>query len=166
MIDRLGYKKIASVLESPEYKLYDKLNGGGLWVGKRYASAGARNPDPIKGLSHAATVQQVCRFYYKMITGKLVSPQKSKQMLDIMENSKLHHKFVNTLDRIAPNARVFRKSGSWRNYHADSVLVWGKDGRKYILVALIEDPNGEQIIRDLVVPVENIIKKSRSLETT
>ena len=147
-------------------KLYDKVNGGGLWVGKRYAAGGPRNPDPIKGLSHAASVQQVCRFYYKMITGNLVSPEKSKKMLDIMEDSHLHHKFVNTLDRIAPNARVFRKSGSWRNYHADSALVWGKDGRKYILVALVEDPNGEQIIRDLVVPVENIIKKSRSLETT
>ncbi len=166
MIDRLGYDKIAAVLQSDEYKLYDKVNGGGLWVGKRYAAGGPRNPDPMKGLSHAASVQQVCRFYYKMITGKLVSPEKSKKMLDIMEDSHLHHKFVNTLDRIAPNARVFRKSGSWRNYHADSALVWGKDGRKYILVALVEDPNGEQIIRDLVVPVENIIKKSRSLETT
>lgn len=166
MIDRLGYNKIAAVLQSDEYKLYDKVNGGGLWVGKRYAAGGPRNPDPIKGLSHAASVQQVCRFYYKMITGNLVSPEKSKKMLDIMEDSHLHHKFVNTLDRIAPNARVFRKSGSWRNYHADSALVWGKDGRKYILVALVEDPNGEQIIRDLVVPVENIIKKSRSLETT
>ena len=166
MIDRLGYDKIAKVLKSPEYKLYDELNGGGLWVGKRYAAGGPRNPDPIKGLSHAATVQQVCRFYYKMITGNLVSPERSKKMLDIMEDSHIHHKFVNTLDRIAPNARVFRKSGSWRNYHADSALVWGKDGRKYILVALVEDPNGEQIIRDLVVPLENIIKKSRSLETT
>ena len=50
--------------------------------------------------------------------------------------------------------------------HADSVLVWGKDGRKYILVALIEDAGGEQIIRDLVEPIEKVIKKSRSLETT
>ncbi|MDT0295676.1 serine hydrolase [Mesonia ostreae] len=166
MIDRLGYKKIADVLQSPAYKLYDEAQGGGLWVGKRYAASGARNPDPLKGLSHAATVKQVCRFYYKMLTGNLVSQDKSKQMLDIMEDSNLHHKFVNTLDRIAPEARVFRKSGSWKNYHADSVLVWGKDGRKYILVALIEDANGEQIIRDLVEPIEKVIKKSRSLETT
>lgn len=42
----------------------------------------------------------------------------------------------------------------------------GKRWKKVHLVALVEDPNGEQIIRDLVVPVENIIKKSRSLETT
>ncbi|WP_233357681.1 serine hydrolase [Haloflavibacter putidus] len=166
MIDRLGYDKIAKVLTEKRYKLYDKLQGGGLWVGKRYAAAGARNPDPLKGLSHAATVKQVARFYYKMITGELVSPERSKQMLEVMKDSDLHHKFVNTLDRIAPNAKVFRKSGSWRNYHADSALVWGKDGRKYIIVALIEDANGEQIIRDLVEPIEKIIKKSRSLETT
>jgi len=87
-------------------------------------------------------------------------------MLDIMENPALHHKFVNTLDRIAPDARLFRKSGSWRNYHSDSVLVWGEDGRKYILVALVDDPNGEQIIRNLVVPVEKVIKKLRSFENS
>ena len=81
-------------------------------------------------------------------------------MLDIFENPELHHKFVNTLDRIAPAARLFRKSGSWSTFHSDSILVWGKEeNRKYILVALIDDPNGEQIIRNLVVPVEKILKK-------
>lgn len=163
MIDRLGYDKIAGVLTSDKYKLYDKAHGGGLWVGKRYAAAGERRPDPIKGLSHAATAEQVCRFYYKLVTGKLVSPERSKQMLDIMENPSLHHKFVNTLERIAPNARLFRKSGSWKSYHSDSILVWGEDGRKYILVALVEDPNGEQIIRNLVFPVEKALQKSRTL---
>ena len=36
--------------------------GGGLWVGKRYAAAGKRLPDPMNGLSHGATVEQVSRF--------------------------------------------------------------------------------------------------------
>jgi len=141
MIDRLGYDKISSVLTSDRYKLYDQSKGGGLWVGKRYAAAGERRPDPMKGLSHAATAEQVCRFYYKLVTGKLVSPERSKAMLDIMENPSLHHKFVNTLERIAPNARLFRKSGSWKQYHSDSILVWGEDGRKYIMVATIFSPN-------------------------
>ena len=79
-----------------------------------------------------------------------------------MENPELHHKFVNTLDRVAPKARLFRKSGSWKNYHSDSVLVWGPD-RKYILVALIDNDLGEQIIRDLVIPLEKVMKKSRTL---
>ena len=81
-------------------------------------------------------------------------------MLDIMEDPELHHKFVNTLDQIAPAARLFRKSGSWRTYHSDSILVWGKNSnRRYILVALIDDANGEQIIRDLVKPIEKVLKK-------
>lgn len=163
MIDRLGYDKISSVLQDKKYKLYDKAHGGGLWVGKRYAAGGARNPDPMKGLSHAATAEQVCRFYFKMVTGQLVNVKRSNQMLSIMENPSLHHKFVNTLDRIAPDARLFRKSGSWSNYHSDSILVWGEDGRKYILVALVEDPNGEQIIRNLVFPVEKALENSRTL---
>jgi len=161
MIDRLGYDKIESVMTSEKYKLYDKKEGGGLWVGKRYAADGATNREPLKNLSHAATVEQVCKYYYLLANGKLVNNNRSKQMLDILENPALHHKFVNTLDLIAPGARLFRKSGSWKNFHSDSVLVWGKDvSRRYILVALIDDANGENIIRNLVVPVEKVLKKA------
>lgn len=162
MIDRVGYEKIESVLRAPENKLYDEKVGGGLWVGKRYAAGGRRYPEPMKGLSHAATTRQVCSFYYQLAMGNLVNENRSRQMLNIMENPELHHKFVNTLDRVAPDARLFRKSGSWKNYHSDSVLVWGPD-RKYILVALIDNNLGEQIIRDLVVPLEKVMKKSRTL---
>jgi beta-lactamase class A len=81
-------------------------------------------------------------------------------MLEIMEDPALHHKFVNTLDKIAPHARLFRKSGSWKSYHSDSVLVWGENpDRRYILVALIDDNNGEQIIRNLVMPIERALRK-------
>lgn len=165
MIDRLGYDKIEAVLKSDRYDLYDEEFGGGLWVGKRYGSGGGVRREPIKNLSHAATVTQVCRFYYLLAQGKLVTEARSQQMLDIMEDPALHHKFVNTLDQIAPNARVFRKSGSWSTYHSDSVLVWGNPSRRYILVALIDNGNGEQIIRDLVIPVEEVLKKkSNSLK--
>ncbi|MEQ3665539.1 MULTISPECIES: serine hydrolase [unclassified Olleya] len=159
MIDRLGYDKIEAVMRSPKYKFYDENFGGGLWVGKRYGGGGNTNREPLKNLSHAATVTQVCRYYYLLANGKLVNRKRSKQMLDIMENPELHHKFVNTLDKIAPEARIFRKSGSWKNYHSDSVLVWGKDdNRRYILVALIEDSAGEQIIRDLIKPIEKVLR--------
>ncbi|WP_394347349.1 serine hydrolase [Ulvibacter antarcticus] len=162
MIDRVGYEKIEAVLRTPENNLYDEEEGGGLWVGKRYAAGGKRHPEPMKGLSHAATTRQVCSFYYQLAMGNLVNEERSAQMLDIMENPGLHHKFVNTLDKVAPKARLFRKSGSWKNYHSDSVLVWGPK-RKYILVALIDNDLGEQIIRDLVVPLEKVMKKSRNL---
>jgi len=155
MIDRLGYDKIESVLKDPIYELYDEDYGGGLWVGKRYAKTGARHPEPLKGLSHAATVSQVCRYYYLLAYGKLVSFERSKIMLDMMVNPELHHKFVNSLEKVAPKAKLFRKSGTWKNFHTDSVLVWGPE-RKFILVALIEDPEGEKICRDLVGVVEKV----------
>ncbi|EAQ41928.1 serine hydrolase [Polaribacter sp. MED152] len=161
-IDRVGYKKIEQVLRAPKHKLYDEEVGGGLWVGKRYASAGKRYPDPIKGLSHAATTRQVCSFYYQLALGNLISTERSREMLQIMKKPALHHKFVNTLDKVAPKADVYRKSGSWRNYHSDSALVWGPD-RKYIIVALIDYDYGEQTIRDLVIPLEKVLKNSRSL---
>ena len=161
-IDRVGYKKIEQVLRAPKHKLYDEEVGGGLWVGKRYASAGKRYPDPIIGLSHAATTRQVCSFYYQLALGNLISTERSKEMLQIMKKPALHHKFVNTLDKVAPKADVYRKSGSWRNYHSDSALVWGPD-RKYIIVALIDYDYGEQTIRDLVIPLEKVLKNSRSL---
>lgn len=158
MIDLLGYEKIEQVLTDEQYHLYQEDQGGGLWVGKRYASGGATNREPLKNLSHAATAYQVCRFYYMLVNGRLVSRERSKQMLDILESPELHHKFVNTLDQIAPVARVFRKSGSWKSFHSDSVLVWGKE-RRYILVALVEDESGEQIMRNLVIPVERAINR-------
>lgn len=158
MIDRLGFKKIQSVLTDPLYKFYDKNNGGGLWVGKRYAKGGSTNRESLKNLSHAATVNQVCRYYYMLANGELVSRDRSKIMLDILENPGLHHKFVNTLDKIAPDATLYRKSGSWKDYHSDSVLVWDTDpARRYIVVALINDPSGELIIRNLIKPVEKAI---------
>ena len=158
-----AYDKIAEVLTNPAYKLYDQKFGGGLWVGKRYAASGARNPDPMKGLSHAATVEQVCRFYYLLAKGELVNHKRSEQMLSYMENPELHHKFVNTLEKAAPNARLFRKSGSWRTFHSDSVLVWGPNGRKYILVALANDSEGEQIMRQLVKTVENVLAEEGTI---
>lgn len=164
MIDRVGYEKIEAVMTDPKYEFYDEDTGGGLWVGKRYGGGGNTNREPLKNLSHAASVTQVCRYYYLLANGKLVNAARSKQMLDIMENPELHHKFVNTLDRIAPKARLFRKSGSWRTYHSDSILVWGEDpNRRYILVALVDDEGGEQIIRNLVQPIENVLKKGLPL---
>ena len=157
-IDLIGFEKIESVLKDPHYQLFDTRRGGGLWVGKRYAQAGKRHPDPLKGLSHAATVNQVCRFYYLLVTGRLISFNRSKQMLEILSDPGIHHKFVKILEKRAPRARLFRKSGTWKNWHSDSILVWGPEWRRYILVGLVEDPQGEQILQDLVVAVEEVLR--------
>ena len=159
LIDLLGYEKIKDVLTDPAYKLYDEEDGGGLWVGKRYAKTGERFPEPLKGLSHAATADQVCRFYYLLIQGELVSFDRSKQMLDMMIDPELHHKFVNSIEKVRPNAKLFRKSGTWKNYHADSILVWGKKDR-FILVGLLQDDDGERILRQLVFNIEHVLDES------
>lgn len=157
VIDRLGFEKIEKVLTDPRYKLFDPEQGGGLWVGKRYAQMGRRYPDPLKGLSHAATVDQVCRFYYFLATGRLINPQRSRQMLDILSNPGLHHKFVHTLEEVAPQARLYRKSGTWRNWHSDSVLVWDNQWRRYILVGMVEHPLGGKVLEDLVPAIEEVL---------
>jgi beta-lactamase class A len=123
MIDRVGYDKIESVMTDPKYMFYDEDHGGGLWVGKRYGGGGDTNREPLKNLSHAATVNQVCRYYYLLANGKLVNRKRSTQMLKIMGNPELHHKFVNTVEQVAPEADLYRKSGSWKSYHSDSILV-------------------------------------------
>ncbi|NNE31099.1 MAG: hypothetical protein HKN40_01895 [Winogradskyella sp.] len=163
MIDRVGYAKIEEVMRAPKNQLYDEETGGGLWVGKRYGGGGDTNREPLKNLSHAATTKQVCSFYYQLVMGNLINDERSEDMLEIMKDPALHHKFVNTLDKIAPKADIYRKSGSWRNYHSDSALVWGPK-RRYIIVALIDNNFGEKIIRDLVVPLEKVMKKARTLE--
>ncbi len=157
MIDRLTFEKIEEILTDPHYELYDHEHGGGLWVGKRYAKTGKRYPDPIMGLSHGASVTQVCRFYYLLAMGKLVNNERSAQMLQILSEPELHHKFVNTLDRVVPDAKLFRKSGTWKKWHSDSILVWGPVWRRYIAVALVEDQSGETILRNLILEMEKVL---------
>jgi beta-lactamase class A len=127
-------------------------------VGKAYAKSGPRIGDPLEGLSHAATVSQVSRFYYLLATGRLVSRNRSRQMLEYLVDPGINHKFVNALSLMAPRARVFRKSGTWRNWHSDSALVWGPVWRRYIVVCLVEDANGERILRDLIPAVEQVLR--------
>ena len=156
MFNRCGVDYIASVLQDPCYNLYDKQNGGGLWVGKPYGGGGVRKGDPLKNLSHAASVMQVAKFYYMLAFGQLVNEERSTDMLQMLVDPQLHHKFVSVLDRVAPDAKVYRKSGTWENWHADSALVWDKT-RRYIVVALAQDASGETILRDLMLKMDNVL---------
>lgn len=158
VIERLGFDKIANVLCDEKYKLYVKNQGGGLWVGKKYAKAGHKKPDPLKNISHAATVEQVCRYYTMLAYGRLVDDEYNQEMMYYLKDPQINHKFVKTLNTIAPEADVYRKSGSWRRFHSDSALVYGDDGRRYILVALIESKNGSKICSQLVKDVEKVLR--------
>jgi beta-lactamase class A len=159
LIDLIGLKRIEDILQW--YQFYVPEYGGGIWLGARYAHGGERNPEPIKGLTHAATVMQICRFYYMLATGEIISPERSRQMLEILSRPGLHDKFVSVLEKHVSPDRLFRKSGDWDVYFSDSVLVWDDDCRKYILAALIDDKDGERILRDLVPVVEELLKPSQ-----
>ncbi len=156
-IDRVGLDKIASVLTDARYQLYDESRGGGLWVGKRYAKQGKRKGDPLHGISHGATATQVARFYYLLANGQMINPQRSEQMLSDLVDPALNHKFVGAIRARAPKARLYRKSGTWRSWHSDSILVRGPDWRNYILVAMVESERGGKIIGDMVSVVESAL---------
>jgi len=154
MIRAVGKDYINQVLESPKYRLYDEHYNGGLWVGKEYASGTAFHRDPLHHLSHGATALQVARFYYMLDTGRLVSPQSSRQMKEILSKSGINHNFVKGLSHT--NAKIFRKSGTWRTYHADSALI-EHNGRHYIAVALAHDPKGGIWMTRLIGAMDDII---------
>ncbi|NHN36476.1 serine hydrolase [Pseudomaricurvus alcaniphilus] len=158
MIDRIGMRKIGRILADPKYGFYDKKQGGGLWVGRRYAADSERFGDPLHNISHGASITQVCRFYYLLSLGQLVSPQRSAQMLEELSDPKLHHKFVSELNKLDPEATLYRKSGTWRNYHSDSVMVRSTQWRNYILVAMVESADGEKIIKKILPTVEAVLQ--------
>ena len=156
MLRRVGTEYLARVLQSDRYRLYDPAVNGGLWVGKPYGAGRAARRDPLHNLSHGATAYQVARFYYLMETGQLVSPEASRQMKEIMSAPALHHKFVKGLEQAHPDALVYRKSGTWRTYHADSAIVERK-GRRYIAVGLADDPRGGDWMRELILAMDDIV---------
>ena len=160
LMDIVGMRKIERVMRDPRYTFYDDTRFGGLWVGKRYAASGERRGDPLFDISHGATVAQICRFFDFLVHGALINAERSAQMLADLAEPGIHHKFVAALEQRAPAAQLYRKSGTWRNWHSDAILVKGPVWRHYILAALVEDPNGEKMLRELVPVIETALKET------
>jgi len=159
ILNQVGKAYLADLLQSPRYRLYDPQKNGGLWVGKEYGKSGAWKRDPLHNLSHGATALQVARFYYMLQTGQLVSPELSRQMKSILSNPAIKHKFVKGLTSVHPDSHIYRKSGTWKQYHADSAII-EHDGRRYIAVALAKNPRGSKWLSDLIVAMDDLIFKS------
>jgi beta-lactamase class A len=157
LIDAIGMTKIQAVMKDPQYGFYDEKRGGGLWVGKRFAKSGPRVGDPINNISHGATATQVCRFFYLLASERLINPQRSRMMLADLSDPHLHHKFVSQVEERAPGAGMYRKSGTWKQWHADAIMVHGTHWRDYILVGLVESENGENILRRVLPVMEELI---------
>ncbi len=157
MLDRVGRGYVNDLLQSEEYQLYDPEHDGGLWVGKPYSSEPAFERDPLSHLSHGATAIQVARFFYLLETGRLLDDDYSARLKRILGDPGIAHKFVAGIRGVRPQARLFRKSGTWREYHADAALVEYGD-TKYVAVAMARSRDGERWLREIIVAVDELIR--------
>ncbi len=156
LIQLVGFQAIANTLRDPRYQLYDRSRSGGLWVGRDYGGGpGLWRRDPIHKISHGATARQVARYFVMLDQGRLVSPWASSEMKSIMAHPEIHHKFVLGLDS-RPPSNIFRKSGTWKSWHADAALV-ERDGKRYVAVALLEAPGSGGVLSRLIVRLDDLI---------
>jgi beta-lactamase class A len=142
----VGESRLLELLRSERFRLYEAQGAGGLWIGRGYAPEPAFQRDPLRKLSHGATMFQVARLYTMLAAGTLFEPRIDELMLDILGNPGIHHKYLRALQDV-PGVRIFRKSGTWRDFHADSAPVEA-GGRRYVTVAIAEHRDGgEWLVR-------------------
>ena len=161
VIQKVGFEYISNVLMGPKYRFYDFTQNGGLWLGKGYGGPSDYwKRDPLHHLSHGATTWQVARFFMLLEQGKLVSPEYSAEMKEILSKPGIHHKFVKGLE--GSDCEIYRKSGTWTKFHADGALV-EHGGKKYIAVALMEDEHGGEVFPKLIRRMDALITAPESV---
>ena len=157
ILNRVGMENLAEILQSDRFRLYNPEFNGGLWVGKDYSDAPAWKKDPLHQISHGATAMQAARFYYLLFTDRLVSPKLTEEMKVILSKPALKHKFVKGLED-KPDVEIYRKSGTWKDWHADSgVIVHEK--YEYIIVALSHLPQGGEKLSQLAAAVDDLMNR-------
>lgn len=106
---------------------------------------------------------QAARFYYLLDTNRLVGEELTITMKQILSKPGISHKFVRGLQSI-PDAEIYRKSGSWGEYHADSALVESY-GHKFIIVGLAKHPQGGQWLAKIAESLHDLVVDSEKTET-
>jgi len=151
----VGIDRLQEILQSSRFALYDRAGSGGLWVGKGYGPEPAARRDPLKNLSHGATAFQVARLYWMLADDRLLSSPMNALMKQFLSNPGIRHKFVKGLEA-RPGAEIYRKSGSWKHFHADSALV-ESHGKRFVLVGIAEHPDGGEWLARLAAPIHDLI---------
>ena len=159
VLNRVGIERVNQIMQSDKYRLYDPEYGGGLWVGQDYGGGTVWKRDSVNGISHGASAMQVARLYYLLLTGRLVSKESMQNMLEILSASDINHKFVAGLSEENPDAVIFRKSGTWKHFHADSGIVVDKE-YQYIVVSIIDHEAGEEILEKSIGVVDEVIEET------
>jgi beta-lactamase class A len=155
----VGREPLIELLQSQRLKLYDPAHNGGLWVGKDYGGNPAYRRDPLHNLSHGATAMQVTRLFYLLESGQLLDPERTALMKSALSEPGIRHKFVKGLEG-RPEATIYRKSGTWRQFHADGALV-ESGGRKLVLVGLADDPRGGEWLASIAAPLYDLVVKGQ-----
>lgn len=158
VLNRVGFGNLAKILRSRRYRLYDPVHNGGLWVGRDYGGGQVWRRDPLHAISHGATAMQTARFYYLAVTGRLLEPHLNDALLEILSRPAIEHKFVKGLAEANPEATIYRKSGTWRQYHSDSGIVV-TDNYSYILVAIARTSRGEKMLERLIGVAEKTMRR-------
>ncbi len=157
LLHMVGMKQLSHILQDEKYgKLYDPVYGGGLWVGKAYGKSTERMGDPLHNISHGATAMQAARFYYGTITGTIIDIKYRPLLNKIFGRPAINHKFVKGL-KGRENVEIYRKSGTWRDYHADSGVVV-HDDFTYIVVYIEHHPKaGNKAVKGIQI-VDDVMK--------
>jgi beta-lactamase class A len=155
----VGFEAIAQTLTSPKYRFYDPMKNGGLWLGKAYGGSGDYwRGDPLHHLSHGATTLQLARFFTMLAEDKLVDPEHCRLMKEVLSKPGINHKFVKALSSYS-GITIYRKSGTWRDWHADAALIEG-NGHRYVLAALTKDRDGGKLLEKLAAGAHQIVFQS------
>ncbi len=165
LLHKVGFERLAEILQDERHgKLYDPDHGGGLWVGKAYGKAPAWRRDPLHGISHGASAMQAARLYYGVVTGTLIDRKHFPVLREIFGNPAIKHKFVKGLEG-REGVRLYRKSGTWRDYHADSGLV-KRDNLAYIAVAIDRHAEaGRGLVASIRVIDDVMLERSRGVHS-
>jgi len=156
----VGGERLLEILQSDRYRFYDPDGGGGLWVGKAYGKEAAYHRDPIRNLSHGATAFQVARLYYLLSSNSLLSPRLNDLMKETLSKPGIRHKFVKGLESV-PGVKIYRKSGTWKDFHADSALVeYGE--QRYVLVGIAQHPDAGEWLTRLAAPLHALVTSPSS----
>lgn len=164
LLHRVGFERLVEILQDERYgKLYDPSHGGGLWVGKDYGKSAVWRRDPLKGISHGASAMQVARFYYGIITGTIIDIKYLSVFEEIFGNPAINHKFVKGL-KGKKDTKIYRKSGSWRDFHADSAVIV-HENVVYIIAYIDKHPEaGQGAVTGIRIMDEMMLKRSQKME--
>jgi beta-lactamase class A len=87
--------------------------------------------------------------------GELVNEQYSGEMKRMLSNPGISHKFVKGLS-VRRGRTIYRKSGTWRDWHCDAALVEAGN-KRYIAAALVKSPKGGDILVGLIRELDSLI---------